>query len=280
MRRIKYKIIVALLIGLMSWLIFSPDTARSFSSGAPAGYCNAPASPGSTCFTCHNSGPAPVSVPGMITANIPAGGYAPGTTYTVTATVTGPGHNRFGFEISPQDLGGNLLGTMNDLGTETTFQQAGTYITHSSNSLLNNDWKSWQFEWTAPVAGTGDVTFYGAFNISNNDGSYTGDTIVLSTATFQEDTGLSAGDITNDASTIQAWTVANTLQLRNVAAGINRVQLIDYTGRICWESEDHFSGLFQPAMQFEIPSSLNKGVYIVSLLSPDQQWNTRIIHIN
>ncbi|MBC7412670.1 MAG: T9SS type A sorting domain-containing protein, partial [Bacteroidia bacterium] len=41
--------------------------------------------------------------------------------------------------------------------------------------------KSWSFDWTAPATNIGSVTFYGAFNGSNNNGSSTGDIIYTTT---------------------------------------------------------------------------------------------------
>lgn len=277
--RIGYKIIIALILFGGIWFVVPGDNAHSFSAGAPPGYCNSPASPGSTCFTCHNTGPAPVTVPGMITSNIPLNGYTPGLTYTITATVTGIGHNRFGFEISPQDSNGNLVGSMSDLGSETTFQQSGVYITHSSNSVLNNDFKSWQFEWTAPVAGSGNVTFYGAFNISNNDGSYTGDTVLLSTATFPEDSGLFVNQPVPESEITTAWIMYGTLHIKGVVAKTNRIQLIDYTGKTCWQSDEIYSEAYQSEMQFELPTTLSSGVYVVSLESGIRTWSSKIINV-
>lgn len=274
-----YKLIVGALFSGAIWLLIPGDDAHSFSSGAPAGYCNSPANPGSTCFTCHNTGPTPITLPGMITSNIPVNGYTPGNTYTITATVNGAGHNRFGFEISPQDPSGNLVGSMNDLGTETIFQQSGVYITHSSNSLLNNDFKTWQFEWTAPAAGSGSVTFYGAFNISNNDGSYTGDTILLSTAIFPEDSGLFVNSIAANAIATSAFFAEGMLHVRNVAPKSKRIQVIDHTGRTIWESGEIYSAYFQPEIQFVLPASLSSGVYIVSIVTDNKTWSSKITTI-
>src|SRR6186713_3392654 len=72
-------------------------------------------SPGDNGFTCAitscHPGPATPKI-GLITSNIPVTGYIAGITYTVTATVSSPNLNEFGFEISPQDSDGVLLGTI------------------------------------------------------------------------------------------------------------------------------------------------------------------------
>lgn len=124
-------------------------------TGAPAGKTGSPGD-GSNCTSCH--GGTASTVTGWITSNIPAEGYTPGQTYTITATPVGAGTK--GFEISPQNSSGNLLGTL-IAGPNTQLVGSGKYITHT-----NKTQSSWTFSWIAPLAGTGSVTFYGAFAIA------------------------------------------------------------------------------------------------------------------
>jgi len=135
---------------------FSGDNAK-YPGGAPAGYTGSPAD-GKDCKQCHGGSTTPVA--DWITSDIPAEGYTPGTLYNITVTVTGSGKK--GFEVSPQNLSGSLLGTLQATsGTELT--GGGKYVTQSSSSNANP--ATWTFKWTAPVAGTGEVTFYGAFTV-------------------------------------------------------------------------------------------------------------------
>jgi hypothetical protein len=99
----------------------------------------------------------------MITSNIPTSGYTPGSTYTITATVTGAGDK--GFQISPQNISGTLLGSL-IAGTGSKIVGV-KYITHTSPKTTNT--ATWTFQWIAPIAGTGNVTFYGAFAITKYD---------------------------------------------------------------------------------------------------------------
>lgn len=127
-----------------------------YPTGAPAGYTGSPGD-GNNCTSCHG-GTATTSL-GWITSNIPGTGYIPGTTYQITATNSLSGSGKYGFEVSPQNAAGNLLGTLT-AGTGSQLVGSGKYVTHSNATLVNN---SWTFSWTAPTAGTGSVTFYGAF---------------------------------------------------------------------------------------------------------------------
>lgn len=124
-------------------------------TGAPAGYSGSPAD-GQTCANCH--GGTATTVANVLTSNVPAAGYVPGTNYTITVSIAGS-NARKGFEVSPQNSSGVLMGTLaagsgsNIVGTK--------YVTHTSAKSTNPG--TWTFTWKAPDAGSGAVNFYGAF---------------------------------------------------------------------------------------------------------------------
>lgn len=138
------------------------NTAISNPQGAPAGKTGSPGDGGATCQTsgCH-SGSVTV-VPGIMTSNVPTEGYTGGTTYTITVTTTGSGNK--GLEVSPQDLTGNLMGTL-IAGTGTKLLGGGKYLTHTTPKTGSS--ATWTFQWKAPAVGTGDITFYGAFAVTD-----------------------------------------------------------------------------------------------------------------
>lgn len=139
---------------------FSGNIAH-YPNGAPAGYTGSPGD-GQNCTACHNGNAS--TVQNWITSNVDPTGYLPGQTYNITVTVTGSGAK--GFEVSPQDPAGNFYGTL-ILGTGTEFAGGNTdYITQSNSS--NSNPKVWTFQWTAPDAGSGTVTMYGAFALNTS----------------------------------------------------------------------------------------------------------------
>src|SRR5436190_21813100 len=149
-----------LFFGIISLMVFDAvfNEANSHTSGAAAMRTGSPGDGGATCKNCH-AGPNPTTEVGLITSNIPGTGYVPGQTYSVTATVTRSGHTRFGFEISPQNVAGTKLGTLIVTnGTEMQLVGTGKYITRESAGTAGAGSRSWVFNWTAPVAGTGAVT--------------------------------------------------------------------------------------------------------------------------
>ncbi|MEI6434198.1 MAG: choice-of-anchor V domain-containing protein [Bacteroidota bacterium] len=147
---------------ILSAIILLGLSVRSmaYPTGAPAGYTGSPGD-GQHCVSCHNGSAATVS--GWITSNIPTQGYTPGIVYTITVTVSGTGKK--GFEVSPQNPSGVQLGIL-AAGTGNHLVSGGTkYVTQNSAGSSSST-VTWSFSWTAPAAGTGVVTFYGAFTVA------------------------------------------------------------------------------------------------------------------
>lgn len=164
--------------------------------GAAPGYTGSPGDTLKNCTACH--GGIATNVTGWITSNIPTSGYVPGETYTITTTNTEAEGTRFGFEISPQNQAGDLLGTMVITDTvQTKFVGSGKYITYTEKGVDGVGFKTWSFDWIAPNSGTGDVVFYGGYN-SNFNGHKDGDKTFLSTLRVKESGTSSISKIANN----------------------------------------------------------------------------------
>src|ERR1035437_9652012 len=86
-------------------LLITPDPPPAANTGSPGD--------GADCSGCHsdfalNSGTGTIT----ITSNIPACGYVPLATYSVTATITHNGFGEFQFQLSPQNITGAALGVL------------------------------------------------------------------------------------------------------------------------------------------------------------------------
>ncbi len=256
-------------------VFFSPS-AKGYSSGAPAGFCGAPGD-GNNCTYCHSSFPVQ-SISGAITSDIPAAGYLPGGVYTFTATISSPGATRFGFQISPQDETGNLIGSMDDLGPETTFTGLGKYITHSPSGTTGTGTRSWQFEWTAPAAGSDSVVFYGAFNVTNDDGGPVGDSIFLTTYTVYEANTSAAADVAAFLQDCRIWQDANHA-LR--VAFVNRtgetceLTVYDLQGKVITTNSVSGSGRISQTLNMQQASG---GVYLLAVRSGGQAFSKTFIY--
>jgi hypothetical protein len=191
----KIKIISAIATVAIGSIIFmefsSPAGANAV--GAPSARTGSPGD-GGDCTSCHSG--SSTTQAGLITSDVPLTGYVPGTTYTITGSITTNGVTKFGFQISPQSTNGTLLGTLTATNTSNTqLTSSGKYITHkSAGTSFPSGTATWSFDWTAPTAGTGDVIFYGAFNSTNSNSNTAGDVITLSSLTVSENltTGMTA----------------------------------------------------------------------------------------
>jgi len=150
---------LAALIGSLLIKLTVSTSVSAYPTGAPAGYTGSPGD-GQHCVSCH--GGSATAVTNWITSDIPSQGYTAGTVYNITVTVTGTGKK--GFEVSPQDATGVQLGTL-AAGTGNHLVGGTKYVTHTSAGSSSAN-KIWNFTWTAPVPGTGTVTFYGAMVVA------------------------------------------------------------------------------------------------------------------
>jgi hypothetical protein len=141
----------------------------SYPGGAPPGKTNSPAD-ASNCTSCHDEATVR-KIENRITSDAVNNMYTPGQTYTLTSKMSGVETvKRIGFEASPQNASGKLLGTLiaSD-AVRTKLVGDGKYITHTNKgSQAVNGMIEWTFKWTAPPAGTGDVVFYASFLVGSS----------------------------------------------------------------------------------------------------------------
>jgi len=158
----------------------------SNSTGSPGGKSGSIGDNGSTCTDCHGGTATPMS--GWITTNIPAEGYTPGQTYTITATGTHSGVVKFGFELTVENDEGDKVGTLQLTDpTRTKFTNANQAVTHTAaGNIPSGNSNSWSMNWVAPSGVDGQVGIYAAFNAANGNGNNTGDIIYKSSIFVSE----------------------------------------------------------------------------------------------
>jgi len=229
--------------------------------GAPSGNTGSPGDDEQTCAhtDCHTGTAS--GRDNLIFTDVPATGYQAGQFYTITVSVTNVGTKRFGFQASPQNLEGDLLGDMDLINTsQTKFVGAGKYITHTSTGTNGLDTKSWTFSWT-PEDATGDVTFYVAVNVANDDDEATGDEIYTSSVTVHQDTTVVVGIREDEILFDMTNPVHDQLQM-HVEAEINSaltIEVIDVNGRVVKsETFGYSNGYFDMDM-----SDVEAGMYFV-----------------
>ena len=156
-------------------ILFYPQASISLSTGSPGGKTGSPAD-GVDCMQCHGVFSTSTTI-SNITSNIPPSGYVPGNIYNITAVHNGAGFgDPTGFEITCEENTSNTKTGIFFITNSNTTQLVnnGSAVTHTT---AGNSFMTWSFDWEAPLSGTGNVTFYGAFieagyPIGLNQGDY------------------------------------------------------------------------------------------------------------
>lgn len=207
----------------------STQDTNANAAGAQA-YCTGSPGDGVTCTDCHFG---TASSGGTITSDIPGTGYAAGATYNFTASISGSSSNDYGFEISPQDLVGNILGTLSNAGSGAKLISGSKFVTHNAPGTGTS--KSWTFKWTAPASTSTvtSVTFYGAFLVGNNnnlDGN--GDLTYNSSVTYSLNPTAGISEL-SAAENISVYPnpVAESLHL-NTNEKIKSIQIYNVEGKL------------------------------------------------
>jgi hypothetical protein len=249
-------------MAILSFVIISinPQTGHSNSTGAPSGNTGSP-SDDFTCAQvgCHQGTPTPKA--DLITTDIPASGYVPGTDYTITAQVSEAGIQRFGFQVSPQVQNGNTGGALAAIDGNTQVL-ANRYITHTFTGTSGSSTKSWTFKWTAPAAGTGPVTFYGAFVAANNNGqSDADDKVFTSNLSISEAGHLSAKTLAQTGMSVYPIPFVSTVTINKGHQSFETatVKLFTLDGKLVAQTE-----MTGETAQLNT-ENLAKGVYILNI---------------
>jgi len=250
---------------------------------------------------CHNSSAtATVSVNiELDSAGIATTRYVGGNTYTVKISGnngTGTAFPFFGFQLT-SIKGAASAATVSNAGTwsayglpaRTRLTAPGHYtqldiVEHSDTIELINDTFSRSFTWTAPAAGTGTISFWGAANFIN--GSYNttgtpsiqGDLWNTNHITITEETRPSGiATVTNDIN-IKAFPnpISNnlSLQMDNAATGDVSISIFNLNGEIV--AQQQIAGNNNNALININTSCWMPGIYEIVV---EQHGNRRVIPV-
>lgn len=173
----------------------------AYSGGPPNGKTGAPGE--GTCRDCHssfglNSGPGNLIIQGVPDL------YYPGDIYTLSVQVSQFGQSRWGFELASKNAAGSqggIITVTQPQYTQTSNSGGIIYLKHRSAGTFNGQQGGavWEFDWTAPEAGSGAITFYAAGNAANGNFNTSGDYIYTTQITSSEGAScLSDGDVNFD----------------------------------------------------------------------------------
>ncbi|HSQ61114.1 MAG TPA: choice-of-anchor V domain-containing protein [Acidobacteriota bacterium] len=182
----------------------APDAA-AYSDVPPTGRTGAPGE--TTCASCHgdlNDGQGTLALEGMPSS------YVPGQQYSLTVSLTRAAATRWGFEVTSLfTTGSAYAGTLAAPSTRTLFQtKTGKgYVSHTTTlgedgtyAGTSNGPVIWRFDWTAPAAGAGNVTFYLVGVAADNDADAGPGDLVYTTSV-----AVTEGAVTATTTTTWGW---------------------------------------------------------------------------
>ena len=196
----------ALVIALTLIAFSVPQAVLARSGGAPSASSGGSLPGEQLCTRCHqgtaNSGSGSIE---LLVADSPATGYmyAPGETVAIVVRASDSAAARIGFQATTRVGNGCTQGGTLIAGTSMRVRSAqgvgdcsGTagelqWVTHSRPQ--NGSTAEFRFDWTAPEADSGPVTFALAVLAANGDGSASGDQVYSLSATLEEQTAAPLG---------------------------------------------------------------------------------------
>ena len=162
----------------MILFVASTGSAFAFSGGPLDELTGAPNE--ANCTQCH-AGNTLNDADGSLMLTIPPT-YEPNEVYMIVVNLSRTGQSKWGFEMTALDGNGARAGSFaadDAANTQVSEANSKQYIkqTFDGTATGTNDAHSWEFEWTAPDADIGPITFYAAGNAANADFGATGDYI-------------------------------------------------------------------------------------------------------
>lgn len=257
-----YKVLTVMAIP--AFLIF-----YSFSSGSPGGKTGSPGD-AANCTACHIG--TPINTADWIRSTIPEGGYIPGETYIITARGMHEGVGKFGFELTAESAAGAKKGTFEVTDVvRTQITATGNSVTHTQNgNTPEGDSINWSMDWTAPVAGSGQVRFYAAINAANGNGENSGDAIHLTMLSVEENITI-AVDENHLENPVAVYPNPATSSVNISVPEDAEIQIFDLSGKIILNIKDT-----KPLETIDV-SGLEKGIYFVRVAHNGQTYSNRLL---
>lgn len=246
-----------------------------------------------TCnITCHtgfplNDGTGSITI---TSPDMPTWEYMPGDTYTVNVTVNRVGNSLFGFDVecltgasTPQNAG--VFRITNSAQTQIKNFVVGSVtrknVVHKLNGGVGTDTKTFTFDWVCPTTNVGPVTFYATGNAANGTNTSAGDHIYKTTQVVTPAVG--AG-ISNNDDDLSALNVYPNPAHDNISVSYTAepnedvtIRLISPEGKIVSSLYNGSSNGLPTQQQFQLPSDLKQGMYLVQLVTGSSSVTKRIL---
>lgn len=185
--------------------------------------------------------------------------YKPGITYDVTLTNIASGSpSGYGFQmvsLLSDNTGINEWTTLDNLSQTATIGSR-TYVEHTSVNPSNTV----NLKWTAPMEGSGDVTFYAVGNAVNGNGNTSGDGVGTTSFSITEDLTSSINETRINSFNISPNPATDFIRINAAYFSIANYSIINVQGQTM------LSGTLENQTKTIDVSHLNTGLYIINLL--------------
>lgn len=257
---------------LLSIIFFcSNRVGRAFTTGS--GTTTAPGESGQYCgsFGCHFNGAfSPEAKLNLLDTNADTvNSYIPGESYTIIVDVDHDGFPAgYGFQItSLENTFNSASGFFSDLPSRTREVLIGDRQYIEQSNII--DMMPISLNWTAPVSGTGELSFYAAVNLVNGNGSSSGDGADTVKLTIAENLSSSLPGIQHDPNLFYPNPASSSINI-NCSENCTVLRILSMDGRLCDEYAYN---------NFLDVSALIPGQYILQVVRGDNSytWNKLLI---
>lgn len=263
-------------------LVISLSSARVLQDNGIAGYTGSPGE--NNCTNCHNSfalnsGGGSISI--ATTPSIAASGYVPGTTYTISVTVTKTGVSLFGFGteiLGSTNANTGTISVLNSTQTKLLSSSGKTNIVHQLNGGASSpNSKTFDFKWVAPAT-AGIATVYAAGVAANGNGSSSSDYVYKTSLSLSGSVGLEEQNFTMHLDVYPNPVTENvTLSYLLKEDADVEYSLTSLSGKLIktYDAEKQFAGDHKQVL--EIPTSVAEGLYLLNMKVNGKNMSHRLI---
>ncbi|MCC6700675.1 MAG: T9SS type A sorting domain-containing protein [Fluviicola sp.] len=249
-------------------------------NGSPGGKTGAPGD--GTCTSCHAGTVQSGSNMNTITfadLNGAVTSYTPGATYAVTI-IMNTSNVKNGFEIvalTPSNTQAGTVAITDATNTKTVSFGGKTRVTQKTAGTALT---TWTFAWTAPATNVGNVTFYLATNVSNNQDNDNNDIIYNSQHIIGSTAGIN--EITSNFdlnANYNSSTNSIALDINAKEGGDVAINLVDMAGKSVQFEQLGKASAGENTFNLKLDKQLQKGIYIVNI-NVNNNFVTKKIYID
>jgi len=225
----------------------------------------APGEGGRTCSTsgCHGSGTpfgTQVAISLLDLDGNSISSYEAGQNYRVNLNITATGASGYGFMLVCLD--GNDQAVNNWGPPPSQIRSVNIFGRDYLEHTTRLSESSYEFDWTAPASGTGDVIFYAAGNAVNGNNSTSGDNANTTSMAFSE--SIMSGVDDQKRETVQIFPNPVRDELNVITSGNSTIRIVNMAGRTIHSYQSSMNE--NSTMDL---SALAPGSYFVRILDKD-----------